>query len=200
MIGNALIIFAKAPEKDNVKTRLAGYLSDKQRVELYEKLLTETIESLRKIEDIDTFLCYSPRDSDSYFSSFGVEMFSQSGRDLGERMDNALSTTLDRGYCNTVLVGVDIPGLSRDVVRSALALLADNEIVFGPAQDGGYYLVGVKKRIHEIFTGIQWSTGDTLKQSVEKARHYGYSMALTKTLSDIDTIGDVIKSGYMPEE
>lgn len=189
--GNSLIILAKSPLKDNVKTRLIGHLSDEERLNLYEYLLKNTITKLSDIPGVDSFISYSPADAGTYFSRFGLRMFPQSRGDIGERMFNAISRVLTSGYRKVALVGVDIPEISDSIVLRAFDLLTDNDIAIGPARDGGYYLVGLKAPVREIFEDMEWSTPQTLRQTLQKASSCGYSTALTETLSDIDTITDV---------
>jgi hypothetical protein len=194
---NALIILAKFPHKDYVKTRLIRYLTDDERLKLYTSLLENTINKLKDIQGVDSFIAYSPRNTQNYFSKFELGLFPQSEGDIGERMFNALSRILTGGYQKAVLVGVDIPDISSTMVLKAFELLSDYDIVFGPARDGGYYLVGLKTLIKEIFEGIEWSTEKTLKQSIKKAMAGGYSVVLTEMLLDIDTIEDVKKAGLL---
>ncbi len=187
----ALIIFAKVPDKNNVKTRLAGHLTDDQRLKLYTKLLKDTIWKLRCIPDIKTYICYTPASAEGYFNRIGLAVFPQSEGDIGKRMFEAIQYVLAKGYERVVLVGVDIPGLSDLIVTDAMNMLALNDVVFGPAQDGGYYLVGLRKPIEDLFEGIEWSTKDTLKQSIRRAESLGLTVSFTEVLSDIDTIDDV---------
>ncbi len=192
---NALIIMAKYPHKDYVKTRFKGHISDEKRLELYIYLLKNTIQKLREIPGTNTFITYSPQSAKDYFLQFGLGIFPQHDGDLGYRMFQAINKILNEGYEKSVLVGVDIPEISGSIVLKAFELLSQSDIVFGPARDGGYYLVGLKKPFIEIFQNIKWSTHNTLKQSTEKAADFGYSVALTETLSDIDKIEDLENMG-----
>jgi rSAM/selenodomain-associated transferase 1 len=120
-------------------------------------------------------------------------MFPQSGRDLGERMHNALGTALANGHERVALVGMDIPDLTSATVLDSLGLLLQCDVVFGPTLDGGYYLVAVKRSVKEMFTGIPWSNPETLRRSIQRAKDCGLSVSLANTLNDIDTIDDVRK-------
>jgi rSAM/selenodomain-associated transferase 1 len=186
---NALIIFAKSPEAGNVKTRLAGHIDDEERLRLYTSMLDDTLKKLRDIPGADTFISYAG--SEGYFRKFGLRMFPQSEGDLGEKMHLDISKVLGMGYEKAVLVGVDIPGLSADIITNAFKLLDGCDVVFGPASDGGYYLVGLKTAVEEIFTGIQWSTRTTLRETLSKAKEAGLSIDLTDILSDIDRPEDL---------
>ncbi|GBE05662.1 MAG TPA: glycosyltransferase [Nitrospirae bacterium] len=188
---NALIIIAKYPELNNVMTRLAGSMPDKKRLVLYISLLESTVQRLRSIPGVDTFIAYAPQNSKEYFSKFNVKLLPLSKGDLGERMLDAMSRVLAEGYEKTALAGVDIPELTGSIILKAFELLSGNDIVYGPAGDGGYYLVGIKKPVKEIFNDIQWSTERTLEQCMDKAKQFGYSVVFTKTLSDVDTPEDL---------
>lgn len=196
MTRNALIIIAKQPKMNSVKTRLAGSMSDKERLELYISMLESTVHRLGSITGVDSFIAFAPLNAESYFLKFGLNLLPLPEGDLGERMFHSMNLVLGKGYEKTVLVGVDIPGLSESIISNAFELLSDIDIVFGPAKDGGYYLVGFKTPIKEIFEGIQWSTDRVLKQSMENASRNGCSIAFTKTLSDVDTPEDVQKAGF----
>jgi rSAM/selenodomain-associated transferase 1 len=188
---DALVILAKVPDSGTVKTRLKGQMTDRERVGLYTSLLEGTVLKLGRIPGVDSYISYSPAGSREYFSSFGLPMFPQLEGDLGERMYRALKTVLANGHERAALVGVDIPDITADTVLEALGLLAESDMVFGPAEDGGYYLVALKTPIEEIFRGIRWSTPETLRQSLQRAEEHGYRVALADTLHDIDTIEDV---------
>jgi len=186
---NALIIFAKSPEAANVKTRLSGHLDDDERLKLYTSMLDGTVERLKAISKADTLICYDG--DEGYFRKFGLRTFPQADGDLGERMHRAMKELFDEGYSKVVLVGVDIPGLSQPIISSAFKLLSEHDAVFGPATDGGYYLVGLKAPAEEIFTGIEWSTNTTLRQTLAKAKDAGLKMTITDILSDVDRPEDL---------
>ncbi len=188
---NALIIMAKAPEPDNVKTRLKGHLSDTERMALYERLIEGTVERLRALEDTDTFITYTPSEHEEYFSRFGLPLFTQEGEGLGPRMHLALTHVLGLGYARAALVGVDIPGLGPGEVHEAISHLDHADVVFGPARDGGYYLVAMPRPQPEVFRDIKWSVPDTLQQSLGRAAAAGLLTALGPELRDLDTPEDL---------
>ncbi len=186
---SALIIFSKSPDGDNVMTRLSGHLSENERLKLHTALLEGTVKRLRDIPGADTLISYAG-DGD-YLEKFGLRMFPQSDGDLGRKMHAAIEKVLGDGYTKAVLVGVDIPGLSAEIIDKAFKLLEDCDAVFGPARDGGYYLVGLKSPSEEIFTGVEWSTETTLKQTLNKAESVRLKVEFTDTLSDIDRPEDL---------
>jgi rSAM/selenodomain-associated transferase 1 len=190
-VKDALVIMAKAPARDSVKTRLRGRLTDGDRLRLYTRLLNMTVERLRGIPGVEAFISYWPPSSLGYFAKFGLGCFPQPEGDLGLRMHGALSEVLSRGFRKAAVVGVDIPGLDAQVVLRAFGLLGDSDVVFGPAEDGGYYLVGIKKPAPGLFEGIEWSSEDTLGESLGRASSMGLRVALAESLGDIDTVEDL---------
>lgn len=192
---NSLIIIAKYPEKENVMTRLRDVLTDDERLRLYESLLQQTVHKLKSIPGVDTCIAFAPPDSEAYFSGFGVNLIPLPAGDLGIRMFHAFKEVFMKGYTRAALVGADIPDLSGSIITGAFELLSTNDLVFGPAKDGGYYLVGMSSLIKEVFEDVPWSSGQTLQRSLNKAGLHGYSVGFTETLSDIDTIEDLKRAG-----
>jgi rSAM/selenodomain-associated transferase 1 len=188
---NALIIFAKSPEGGVVKTRLASHLNENERLKLYTTLLDGTVGKLSDIPGSDILISYSG-DGD-YLKKYGLRVFPQSGGDLGRKMHIAIERVLGEGYLKAVLVGVDIPGLSAEIIKRAFDILKECDAVFGPARDGGHYLVGLKAPAEDIFTAIEWSTETTLKQTLAKAESLGLGVGFTEELSDVDTPEDLDK-------
>lgn len=195
---NALIIIAKYPDSARVKTRLSRALTDSERVSFYTSLLEGTIGRLGALKGVDTVIAFAPGDSGDYFSRFGLGTVSLPEGDLGERMYYAFQEIFLKGYTKAALVGVDIPGLSGSIIVQAFELLSRHDVVFGPARDGGYYLIGMKEPVHALFDGVPWSSSLTLKKSIEAAEGSGLSFACTEMLSDIDTIEDMKRSGFYP--
>lgn len=193
---NALIIIAKYPEKGLVKTRLSGFMPDDKILELYKFLLEQTIRKLKDIPGVDSYIAYAPEHAKEYFSHFGTGLICLSTGNLGINMSHSFDVIFQKGYKKAVLVGADIPDLSESIILHAFDLLTDNDIVFGPAEDGGYYLVGMKKLIREMFENVTWSSDQTLGESMEQAGKSGHTVGHTKTLRDIDTIEDVKNAGF----
>jgi rSAM/selenodomain-associated transferase 1 len=197
MNNNTLIIIAKYPEKDNVKTRLKGLMTDEKRLDLYVSLLKHTVEKLRSVPGADTFIAYAPAGAEDYFRDFGTRLIALREGDLGEGMFHAFSEVFRLGYRKAALVGADIPGLSAGIIKNSFDVLSDKDIVYGPAEDGGYYLVGMRRLVKEIFQNVPWSSEVTLKKSLEQADRYGYTVGFTQMLSDIDTIEDIKRAGVI---
>jgi rSAM/selenodomain-associated transferase 1 len=197
MNSNALIIIAKYPEKESVLTRLKESMSDEKRLDLYVSLLNRTVKELCSIPGVDTFIAYAPQERRDYFSRFNLKLIPLTGGDLGTGMIEAFSEVFNLGYSRASLVGTDIPDLSAEIILESFEILSEKDLVFGPATDGGYYLVGMRKLIREVFEGVPWSSDKTLLKSLEQAKRSGYSAGLTEILSDIDRIEDVKRAGLI---
>ncbi len=187
---NCLIIFAKSPDARHVKTRLKGFLSDEERLNLYTQLLDSTVKKMKNLKNTDIYIFYTPENAPGFFKRYNIPLYPQYGKDLGERMFNAIKLVLERGYKKAVLIGVDIPEIKEYHIDKAFNELDHSDIVFGPATDGGYYLVGMSKLVEEIFFNIPWSTENTLRESIKRAETNGHNISLIDKLSDIDTIND----------
>lgn len=181
------IVFVKNIVLGKVKIRLAKTVGTQGAFEVYKHIV--------ELLEIETSKLNS--DKHIYFSDVIIEekwpndqKFVQQGTDIGERMQNAFQDAFDKGYKRVVLVGSDIPDLSAEIIEDAFSKLENCSTVFGPAEDGGYYLVGLSEMNKSIFKNIEWSTNKVLSQSLEKVEEY----TLVKELNDIDTIEDLEKS------
>ena len=192
---NALIIIAKYPEAGRVKTRLKGHLPDEKILDLYRHLLETTIQKLRAVPGTDTFIAYAPETAEKYFGKFNVNLIPLHEGDLGIRMYSAFKEVFHAGYEKASLVGADIPELSQTIILKSFDVLSACDLVYGPAKDGGYYLVGMRKLIKDVFEDVPWSTDRTLERSIEQAKRAGFSTGFIETLSDIDTYEDVKMMG-----
>lgn len=188
-----LIIFAKEPRKGRVKSRLEGRLSRGSCVKLYKLLLRDTVKSVRKINCCKKVIAYDAVNKEPAFLkriARGFEFYRQKGKDLGERMFDAFKTFGAEGAA-VVIIGSDAPGLASSRMKKAFAELNNNDLVLGPAYDGGYYLIGLKKPCNKIFKGIKWSSGSVFKRTLKKAREMKKKVALLKPWHDIDRPQDL---------
>ena len=122
------------------------------------------------------------------------EKFVQRGNDLGERMMNAFDDSFNKGYKRVIGVGSDLPDLSAEIMTQGIEQLKENDTVFGPSEDGGYYLIGMTKLIPQIFENKAWSTESLLDDTQIELKELGYSIELLQTLNDVDTIEDLRNS------
>jgi rSAM/selenodomain-associated transferase 1 len=192
----AIILFARDPVAGKVKTRLAPFLSEDLIFELYTRFLDDSIEKIRKVSTADPFIGVTPADSSGYFSRMSTNaeppltMFVQEGKDLGEKMFNALQERFDEGYEHVVIIGSDSPSLPVDYLEKALS--SEKDLVLGPSTDGGYYLVGMHQKPVDVFTGgIDWGSEKVLEQTLERIQKSGASLELLPPWYDVDREEDL---------
>ncbi len=189
-----LAVFSKNPVEGKVKTRLAGTIGNIRALEIYEALrrLTDAATSPVKARRVIWYSDFIPQ-TDTLLSP-GTEARLQQGKDLGERMHNAFCEMFSSGSLLVVLIGTDCPDISAAIIEKAFALLESSDAVLGPAMDGGFYLIGLKQRIPELFLGRTWSTSTVLEETLDKLETKGFSFSLLPELRDIDTFEDLRQS------
>jgi uncharacterized protein len=196
----ALVVFAKAPVPGQVKTRLCPPLTPDEAATIHGSFVIDTLERTRTAVSrfrlaVDRYLACAPSSALAFFKIMeerhAVRLLDQEGNDLGARMHGVCETLFARGYGQVVIVGTDVPSLPIDYYRQALELLTRHDVVFGPALDGGYYLIGLKQAARELFHEIPWSTGRVLALTKEKAARLGLSIGDLPGWRDVDTIEDL---------
>lgn len=153
---NAVIIMAKAPVPNKVKTRLTPPLKPEAASYLYQNFLLDKIEQVKSIE-ARRFISYTPETSEAFFRSItpaGFSLISQAGADLGERLANVSKGLFAHGAEKVVMLDSDTPNLPTYHIREALSRLDEVDVVLGPCEDGGYYLIGMRSWTAELFRGI----------------------------------------------
>ncbi|MGH7261546.1 MAG: TIGR04282 family arsenosugar biosynthesis glycosyltransferase [Nitrospiraceae bacterium] len=192
---SALIIFAKAPIPGQVKTRLCPPLTPDEAASLHGSVVLDMLERSRGLSSMDRFVACFPSPDHVFFKILeerhGVRLIAQTGEDLGARMASALADIFAQGYRRALVIGTDLPTLPGSLFGEALALLDTHDLVLGPAQDGGYYLIGLRKPAPELFVGIPWSTDRVLALTQTKASAAGLKTALLQVRRDIDTVEDL---------
>jgi hypothetical protein len=192
-----LIIFAKEPRPGHVKTRLSPFLSPEAAAQLYHNFLLDILEEMDRVQEVRLALAFSPPEAQDFFQALaspGMDIFSQEGSDLGERMARACAWGFGAGYNPVLLRGSDTPDLPAAVVSEAREVLAagHSQVVLGPATDGGYYLVGLTRPQPNLFQGPSWSSSTVLKSTLKVARQQNLTVHLLPTWSDIDTFADLV--------
>lgn len=191
---SVLFIFVKNPEQGMVKTRLAADIGDDAALLVYNRLLEYT-ESVATKVDVHKQIWYSKEIvTDDLWPDTVYEKCIQSGKNLGERMSRAFSENEKSGYGKQVIIGSDCAELKADHIEKAFAELEEHDVVLGPSEDGGYYLLGMRKYIPELFSGMSWSTENLYRETLETIRTLKLSFAELEMLNDIDTIDDLNKS------
>lgn len=160
----ALIVFAKEPQAGKVKTRLCPPFTHEQACDLYGAFLSDAFEQYNRLSETINMdvLAYVAPDK-TFFHEFKrhanvTGLFEQTGNDLGEKMRRAFEEVFGQGYHQAVVIGTDHPTLPDALIHAAFEQLDKHDGVIGPASDGGYYLLGIKKSRHEYFDGIAWSS------------------------------------------
>ena len=193
---NVLILFVKAPRLGAVKTRLQPELTADQSLQLYQAMVEDLAHQFANLDFCDLKLFFYPVNAVGEMKTWlgdTFEYYSQHGNDLGEKMQNAITTMLNSNYKKVVLTGSDIPTLDSATIDHAFSSLNEENIVIGPSSDGGYYLIGMKKQNPEIFRQISWSSGSVLRQTIEKAKSANLKIVELEEKWDIDTYQDLCK-------
>jgi len=187
-----LIQFAKAPQLGQVKTRMQPVLSLEQSLALHCQLVLRTHQTLHREALCQTQLWMSGEDSTGFFQSLkpAPTIKHQQGKDLGERMHSAIETGLQQ-YQLVVLIGSDCPAITSDYLRAALRALNSDDVVLGPAADGGYVLIAMKKAEQGIFENVDWSTPRVLAQTRRNLAALSLSCLELPVLNDIDRPEDL---------
>ena len=173
-----------------VKTRLAETVGPARACETYEMLLRTVAANLRAL---DVTVCFTPDDGEAALRrSFpdGWRYRPQRGADLGARLEHAIAESCENGASKVAVIGSDCPYLNADDIADAWQMLESNDVVFGPAKDGGYWLIAMKRTHPALFRDIEWGTKNVLSQSQNRARESGLKVGLLRTLADIDTAAD----------
>lgn len=202
-MNRCLIIFAKEPKKGKVKTRLAGHLSETECLRLYKRFLRNTVFLARNIKCCRRIIAYDADNQNPSFlkkiaSDFGF--YRQQGKNLGERMLDAFKTFAITNT-KTVIIGSDSPGLPRSYINRAFNELNKKDLVLGPAYDGGYYLIGLKKPQRAIFKGIKWGLSSVFAKTLKNAKKLKKKIAVLDFWHDIDIPQDLkyLKKGFCHE-
>ncbi len=192
-----LLIFIKNPERGKVKTRLAETAGDDTALEVYQKLLQIT-QSVTDQMDVHREVWYSRFiKQDDMWSGGRYEKKRQRGKDLGARMKAAFREAFARGSGRVVIIGSDCPGLRPPILRQAFRLLGDHKVVVGPAEDGGYYLLGMAEFYPALFDRKKWSTSTVCEQTIQQLNKMNVSYRLLPELNDIDTQPDLDQSQHL---
>ncbi|MCH8029638.1 MAG: TIGR04282 family arsenosugar biosynthesis glycosyltransferase [Candidatus Dadabacteria bacterium] len=195
--GNALIVFLKYPVPGRVKTRLADEIGTEKAAAIYKKMAEEVVTNTTGRGKYTSLIFYDPPEAEHHIKrwlSYAHNRYlPQTGADLGERMKNAFEKTFALGFKNNIIIGTDCPGITTGLLGSAFESLSAHDAVIGPANDGGYYLLGLRRAQPELLTGLDWSTNRVFEQTVEKMRKSGLTWHELETLPDIDTHEDLLK-------
>ncbi len=192
---NSLIVFVKNPIEGQVKTRLAASTGHPAATVVYRKLLKHTgsvVNSSQQIYDFDCQVYYASAPPNT--PTWGYENQVQRGDDLGQRMYNVLAEHHAKGYDAAVLIGSDCLEIGPHHLTAAFEALKTYDVVIGPANDGGYYLIGTTKPLPYLFEGIHWSSATVLSETLLKIKANQASLYLLESLNDLDDYEDYRKA------
>lgn len=189
MSKNLLLIFTRNPELGKAKTRLAKTVGDETALEIYKFLLNKTqAVSLKVNADKAVFYSVKVRENDIWDATI-YQKHQQFGEDLGIRMLNAFKNSFEAGYEKVMIIGSDLYDLTSEIIDDAFYQLNKNDVVIGPAIDGGYYLLGMNSLQENIFKNKNWGTetvrAATLADLKDKKVH------LLQELNDVDVFEDI---------
>lgn len=191
---NKLLIFTKSPVLGEVKTRLQPDYSPEQSLELHKILLLNTLGLAKELDGFDVELCCTPDRNTLFFleceNNFPVMLSNQQGDDLGERMAFSFSVALQT-YEKVVVIGTDCPDIDTDYILQAFSALEKADAVVGPAADGGYVLLGLKKFSLELFTDISWGTDKVLSQTITSLKDLSWAHKKLGIMHDLDRPEDL---------
>lgn len=188
-----VIVFVKNIKLGKVKTRLAKTIGDLGAFEVYKELVEITEKATANVK-ADKRIYFSDAIINDKWKRF--EKYVQQGSDLGVRMKNAFTKGFEDGYERIVLIGSDLPDINASNIVNGLKALETSQTVFGPAVDGGYYLIGLSKIHGCIFDDKPWSQSNLLQITLQELKDKNINYSILETLNDIDTFEDLIASEF----
>lgn len=191
------MIMAKAPYPGQVKTRLCPPLTPWQAAALSRAFLCDKIAQVRTLTSARPAIAYAPASGEGFFADIAPDftLIAQHGTDLGERLIYSLEYFLHLGCTGVMAIDSDTPTLPTHCLQQAIQLLArpDVDVVLGPSDDGGYYLIGIRAMHRELFLDMPWSTSAVLAETIRRAEALGLRVARLPAWFDVDTPEDLAR-------
>ena len=186
---NLLLVFTRNPELGKVKTRLAKTVGNATALKIYTFLLKRTRDIAIKVSaDKAVYYSVKVRENDIWDASI-FQKHQQVGEDLGIRMLHAFKNGFKAGYEKVIIIGSDLYDLTSETIENAIIALENNEVVIGPAEDGGYYLLGMNSLEEKIFKNKDWGTETVRKDTLEDLKDK--KVFLLGELNDVDVFEDI---------
>lgn len=191
-----VVVFSRMPRPGKAKTRLIPSLGAAGAAQLQRRMTGHTVLVARQAAAVRgaslevRYADGSARQMRNWLGR-GPTYRPQLGTDLGERMAEAFRRGFLVGHRNILIIGTDCPGITAEVLSAAINALDSSDLVLGPATDGGYYLVGLRKDVPQLFDGISWSTDKVFRQTIQAAESSGLSVAQLESLGDVDRPEDL---------
>lgn len=192
----ALVIMAKRPAAGNTKTRLSPPLSPASAARLYECFLLDTIELVRRVPGVQPAIAYLPSTEGAYFQHLapGFELIDQQGTDLGARLDHVTTSYLARDFRQVVVMDSDSPTLPLGYLERAFAILeGTSDLILGPCDDGGYYLIGMKAPMPRLLHEVRMSTSQVTAHTLALAEAEGLHTSLLPAWYDVDDLQTLVR-------
>jgi uncharacterized protein len=191
----AVAIMAKAPRPGAVKTRLCPPLLAAEAAALYRCFLLDKIAAVQALSGVRPMVAYTPDEAQAEFAVLAPDfaLVPQRGPDLGARLHTTLASLLAAGHPGAIAVDSDTPTLPREFLQQAVDCLTGPgpDVVLGPTEDGGYYLIGVRAANRALFDDMPWSTAAVLEITLRRAAAAGLQTVCTPAWFDVDTPDDL---------
>jgi len=199
----SLVVMLKCPEPGKVKTRLVPPLTEGEAARLYRCFIEDTFQRLQPLvwsddpaAPVTIYAAFAPpegRDTVADIVPAGTPLIPQQGRDLGERLHTVFSGLIDRVGGRVVVIGSDIPDIPLASIREAVSLLKKKreQVVLGPSEDGGYYLIAMSRAYDEPFDSISWGGETVMEETLERCRRSAIDVALLPPWRDVDRVEDL---------
>jgi len=189
---------ARVPGAAPVKSRLHAALTPDRATELYRCFLLDRLDALAGVRGIAHVVAFTPPEAAAVMAALAPPVFrllAQDGEGLGERLTRVFARLLDEGHAGAVALDSDSPTLPMAYVVEAARTLATRaaDLVVGPSDDGGYYLIGLRAPQPALFDGVPWSSAHTRRATLERARALGLSVRMLPPWFDIDTADDLAR-------
>ena len=185
------MVFIKDSSKYPVKTRLKTSIGKNKSIWVYNQILKKTALVLKNIKTDIAVFHYNSIISKNPFKNFSKWNKIQIGENLGKKISNAFNWGFEKGYKKIIIIGSDLWDLNEEIINTGFIELNKNKVVIGPSIDGGYYLLGLNKKMPKIFEGIKWGTQSVLAETLKLLEHEPY---ILPELNDIDTFEDLISN------
>lgn len=205
MPDTALVVMARYPESGKIKTRLARAIGHAETVCLYRAFLADLAQRFVD-QPYDLHWAFTPAEAN--FSAFAARLapspvqrarcFQQQGEDLGARLLGVFRWTQARHFRRTIVISSDSPQVSQEIIAHAARTLDEADVVLGPAEDGGYYLIAMR-RPYDVFSGVPMSTAVVLERTIELAERQGLTVRLLEPLFDVDELPDLLRLAHLLE-
>lgn len=191
-----LIVFTRYPESGKAKTRLIPALGAEAAAVLHRQMTEFTLAYVKSLQQnralsVEVWFAGGDRAQMQAWLGSDLRYQPQPEGDLGDRMAQAFQSAFDSGVKAAIIIGTDCPELTDALLTQAFQALQQTALVLGPATDGGYYLIGLRQMVPDLFQSIAWSTDRVFQQTVTIARKLNLSITALPTLTDVDRPQDL---------